>query len=201
MAIVRASGVEPLSSAAWVRIERAVWARLDELPPIDHGSARLEPELDRRWWWLGAPVLAFPAAVAVLALRATGDARPAAHARLVAGESATSLAFGDAHVTLDPHSALTVNDDATTPGATLERGAAWLAIAPQSGRERFVTVARDAVVYAAEGRFRVERHADELVVEVERGLVEVAYRGSRVIVGACLRWTSRRPVALEPIRD
>jgi hypothetical protein len=189
--------VEPLSDIAWARVERGLWARLDSAEP------RIAPVTrSRRWLWLAAPAVAAAAVVAIVVGVRSGDPPlgEADPARLVSGASPSSLTFGDAHVTLDAESAVVMSRDVAAPSAVLERGGAWFAIAPRAGKPAFVVVAGDTVVRVIGTRFRVARSAEHAVVEVERGLVDVQFRGTKVEVGPGQHWSSEHPGEIETTR-
>lgn len=193
--------VDPLSDVSWARVERGLWARLDGTATTQIAAPR-----SRRWLWIAVPSLAAAGAVAAafaLLVDAPAPARPSAPVapaeveetpmRVVSGAAPSTITVGDAHVTLDPGSAIVMpraNDSTST--AVLERGAAWFAIAPRTGRQ-FVVVAGDAVVRVIGTKFRVARSEEHAAVEVERGLVDVTFRGATVKVGAGRTWSSDAP--------
>ncbi len=185
--------VEPLSDLAWSRIERGLWSRMDAAPSVER------PARARRWMWIAAPALAAAAAVLALTigLRGGPTAPGEGSARLVSGAAPTSLSYGDVHVTLDADSATVMEH---TKGAVLERGAAWFTVAPRRGRSAFVVTAGDTVVRVIGTKFRVARSGEEATVQVERGTVEVLFRGATMRVAAGEEWTSRAPTAVAPIR-
>ncbi|HSK04766.1 MAG TPA: FecR family protein [Kofleriaceae bacterium] len=186
--------VEPLSDLAWSRIERGLWSRMDAAPPAER-PARARA---RRWVWIAVPALAAAAAAVVLVPGLRGDAPPAdAPARLVSGAAPTSLSYGDVHVTLDADSAAVME---RAKGAVLERGAAWFTVAPRRERAAFVVTAGDTVVRVIGTKFRVARSGEEAAVQVERGIVEVLFRGATIRVGAGDEWTSRAPTRVTPTR-
>jgi hypothetical protein len=187
--------VEPLSDAAWSRVERGLWSRLDAAAPAP-APATPAP---RRWAWIAVPALAAAVgalAVAMLSLDRRGDAPGDAPARVVSGASPSSVTFGEIHVTLDADSAVVMSPAAgAAPRAVVERGAAWFAVAPRTGAP-FVVTAGDAIVRVVGTRFRVARAGEEATVEVEHGIVEVQFQGATARVGAGQRWTSRQPAAV-----
>jgi FecR-like protein len=184
--------VDPMPDIAWARIERGLWSRLDGAPP-----APRPPRPPRSAWWLALPAavaVAVAAAVLVVVLRggATGDES----SRIVAGAAPSSITFADSHVALDANSAATVAHEAGSPLVVLERGAAWFTVAPRGDRAPFLVRAGDATVRVVGTHFRVA-HSDERVdVEVEHGLVEVTFRGTRVDVGEGQTWSSTAPTSV-----
>jgi hypothetical protein len=180
--------VEPLSEAAWARVERGVWAQLDAERPA--GSP---PPGPRRWWLVAAP-LAAAAAVAVLliAVRRAPTALDEP-ARVVTGAAPSSVLFGDSHIELDAATALVMRHEADRPTVTLERGAAWFTVAPRLARPAFIVRAGDAMVRVVGTRFRVLRSEERIAVEVDHGLVDVNFRGREVAIGGGQRWSSDAP--------
>jgi hypothetical protein len=180
--------IEPLSEAAWARVERGVWSELDAERPV--GSPSPGP---RRWWLVAAP-LAAAAAVAVLliAVRRAPSALDEP-SRVVTGAAPSSVLFGDSHIELDASTALVMRHEAEHPTVTLERGAAWFTVAPRLSRPAFIVRAGDAMVRVVGTRFRVLRTEERIAVEVDHGQVDVNFRGSEVAVGAGQRWSSDAP--------
>jgi hypothetical protein len=187
--------VEPLSEAAWARVERGVWAELDaETAPI-----RVPPG-PRRWWAVATP-LAAAAAVAALVVMTRGrpTTRSDEPSRVVSGIAPSSVSFGDSHIELDAATALVMSHEAEHPTVLLERGAAWFTVAPRLQRPAFIVHAGDATVRVVGTRFRVGRSEERIAVEVDRGLVDVQFRGSVVAVGAGQRWSSEAPSRIAAI--
>jgi transmembrane sensor len=180
--------IEPLSDTAWSRVERGLWSQLDAEP-----GARRAPEPPRRWAWVVAPLAAAAAVAAlVFALRL----RPAAvdePSRIVSGPAPSSVQFGDSHIELDASTALTLRHEAEHPTVMLERGGAWFTVAPRHARPAFLVRAGDATVEVVGTRFRVARSDERIAVEVERGRVDVEFRGGMVAVGPGQRWSSDAP--------
>ena len=180
--------VEPLSEAAWSRVERGVWSALDTGAPAGAPA----PRSPRRWWLAAAP-LAAAAAVAALVLVFRGEPVSPDPARVVSDASPVSVSFADSHIQLDPASALVMSHEAAHPTVMLERGAAWFTVAPRGARPSFIVRAGDAVVRVVGTKFQVARSVERIAVQVERGLVNVNFRGSIVPVGAGQRWSSDAP--------
>ena len=177
--------VEPLSEAAWSRVERGIWSQLD----AEHAPA---PHAPRRWWLVAAP-LAAAAAVAALLLVGRGTPGFDEPVRMVAGPTPVSALFADSHIELQPFSALVVGHEAAHPTVTVERGAAWFTVAPRKSRPAFIVRGGDVVVRVVGTRFQVARSEERIAVEVEHGLVDVNFRGTIVSVGAGQRWSSDEP--------
>jgi transmembrane sensor len=180
--------IEPLSEAAWARVERGVWSQLDAERPAGH-----PPPAPRRWWLAAAPLAAAAAvAVLVIAVRRAPTAfdEPA---RVVTGAAPSSVLFGDSHIELAAATALVMSHEAEHPTVTLERGAAWFTVAPRLSRPAFIVRAGDAMVRVVGTKFRVSRSEERIAVEVDHGLVDVNFRGSEVAIGGGQRWSSEAP--------
>ena len=179
--------IEPLSEAAWARVERGVWSALDTERPA--GSPSPGP---RRWWIVAAP-LAAAAAIAVVLIAVRRGPTTLDETRVVTAEAPSSVMLGDSHIELDAATALVMRHEAEQPTVTLERGAATFTVAPRVARPAFIVRAGDATVRVVGTRFRVLRSEERIAVEVDRGLVDVNFRGSEVAIGAGQRWSSDAP--------
>src|SRR3954470_9345871 len=180
--------IEPLSEAAWARVERGVWSQLDTERPA--GSP---PPGPRRG---GLPAAPPPAAAAVAVLLIAVRRAPTAldePSRVVTGAAPSSVLFGDSHIELDAATALVMRHEAEHPTVTLERGAAWFTVAPRLSRPAFIVRAGDAMVRVVGTRFRVLRSEEQIAVEVEHGRVNVNFRGRGGAVGDGRRGSSDAP--------
>ncbi|MEO8840235.1 MAG: FecR family protein [Kofleriaceae bacterium] len=178
--------MEPLADVAWSRVERGVWARLDdEVAPA--------PARGRRPWWIALPIAAVAIAAVAFVVRAPAPADEAGPTRIVSEASPSTIALADAHITLDPHSAIVMR---AGPDAIVERGAAWFAVEPRGSRPPFVVVAGDAHVRVVGTRFRVEHDGERVAVEVDHGTVEVGYHGEVVRLTAAQHWRSDAPTII-----
>ncbi len=187
--------VDPLPDAAWTRIERGLWERMDHEPVASAARPR------RIAVWIAAPLVAIAACVALwlgFAPRGTQVAQhtPDETARVVAGATPSAVSFGDAHITLDAASALVMEHEATQPTALLEYGAAWFSVAPRGDRPPFEVRAGDAIVRVIGTRFRVARDGEHVEVAVDHGVVEVRFRGSLVTLTAQHSWSSAKPTEI-----
>lgn len=182
--------VEPLSDIAWSRVERGVWSRLDETEVITkerHAS---------RLWWLAAPLVAAAALAAVVMFHSspsTPTVRDAGPTRVVSEASESSVSLGDAHITLDPHSAIVMNSHDAAPNVIVEQGAAWFAVEPRGSRPPFVVLAGDTRVRVIGTRFKVARSAERVEVTVDHGIVEIGYHGDVTRVTNGQHWSSAAP--------
>lgn len=197
--------VEPLSDAAWMRVERGIWSQLDA------GSARsaTPAEPRRRSWRLALAVAAVAIAAVVVMLRPPPIGNVIESPRVVSGAAASSASFGDIQVDLDAHTALVMTEDRGQPTIVLETGAAWFQVGPRGQRPPFVVRAGDTTVRVVGTRFRVAHASERRTVEVEHGVVEVVFRGARIPVLAHQRWSSEAPeqatrvatAPVEPLAD
>ncbi|MCX5742264.1 MAG: FecR family protein [Proteobacteria bacterium] len=182
--------ITPISDLGWARLERDLWARLDtDVPPR---AAR--PPSSPRPWRFALPVIAVAAAAVIVigrreaAVVTIPDPEPS---RVVAGESASSVSYGDVHVTLDPRTAVLV-----APTSIVEHGAAWFEVAPRGERPPFVVRAGDATITVVGTRFRVTRLDEHIEVAVEHGKVRVMFHGTETFVGAHEQWVSDPQTAM-----
>lgn len=184
--------VEKLSDVEWARLERGLWAKLDNAPPA---SAPEPDEPRRRWWLLAIPAVA-AAAIAIVVTRPSAPTPEkgveTADVRIVApGSASTTATFDDAHIELAPAAAVVMRRD--KPITVLERGAAWFSVAPRIDRPAFTVVAGDTTVRVLGTRFHVARVGERVDVEVDHGRVEVQFRDRVVTLGAKQTWTSDAP--------
>ena len=183
--------IEPLSEAAWSRVERGVWSHLD-------GTARVKPSpaATPRWWLAAVPV-GLAAAIAAIWLATRGptpDAMVAGESsRIVSGSAPAAISFGDIHIALDAGTAVVTSREAGRPTVVLERGAAWFTVAPRQQRPAVTVRAGDATITVVGTRFRVTCSDEQSTVEVDHGLVEVRFHGGLTKVGANQRWSSASP--------
>jgi transmembrane sensor len=192
--------VEPMSDVSWSRVERGLWARLDAAETTST-TVRTLPA-SRRWWLVAGPLVAAAATLAIVVGTRTSPKNIAVidePARVLSGSAPSSVSFGDAHLELDAHTAVVMNHENGQPIVLLERGAAWFTVAPRLQRPEFVVRAGDAMVRVVGTRFRVARSEERISVDVERGLVDVQFRGGVVKVAASQRWSSESPVAVSAI--
>jgi ferric-dicitrate binding protein FerR (iron transport regulator) len=206
--------VEPLSDISWQRVERNVFAELDAAPaaaPAPRQVARPAWSMPSWRWMIPATALAAAAVILIVFLRRPGEPQTVALAdrdggalgagpsRIATGESATEVVFGDATITVAPHSAVHFGGDAATGAQVLlERGAVACAVAPRRGRPPFAVVAGTVRVEVVGTRFSVERHDDLALVEVSEGTVQVVADGRRIPVTAGERWPAEETASADP---
>jgi hypothetical protein len=191
--------VEGLSDITWQRVEKNLFATLD----CDASGPVALPRPARRWapWAIGGGFALATAAAALLALmlrdpapaKTAGvhDAGHPATSRVVTLDAPSEISFGDAVITVDPDSALTLPGDRDRGVVVmLERGGAMFEVAPRGGRPPFEVHAGEATVRVIGTRFEVQRSGDAARVDVIEGLVEVVARGRRVEVRAGDSWSS-----------
>jgi len=202
--------VEPLSDVSWQRVEKRLFAQLD----LDGTMPDTPVVRPRRSWapwaFAGGLALAAAAAVAVVVTRPAEpshvahvrDAGVPSPSRVVAQDSPTEVSFGEAQITVDAESAVTMHGNAAAGVLiVLERGAASFAVAPRQERPPFIVQAGEVTVRVIGTRFKVSRSGDAARVDVIEGHVEVVARGRRVQVRAGESWSSsddREAVVRDP---
>lgn len=202
--------IEPLSEFEWQRVERRLFLQLD----LD-GSGPVQLPARRAWQpWAagGAAALAAAAAVALWLAPAKAPApatapvattttpAPVAPSRVVTGDGASEVTFGDATITVAAASAVTMHGEAAEGVLiVLERGAATFEVAPRAGRPAFTVQAGEVLVRVVGTRFAVTRSGDTARVDVIEGDVEVVARGARALVHAGESWPKQ--VTAAPLSD
>ena len=187
--------IEPMTNAAWSRVERGLFERLDQPAP------RPLPAPRSRWPWLAVPAFALAAAaviVIVLSLRSTPTTdvatAPIVPSRVVAGDTPSMVSYGDAHLTLEAHAAIVMARENNSPSVLVERGAVDFTVAPRQN-EPYVVRAGDVVVRVVGTQFRVARFEERVTVAVARGLVDVQFRGDVHRLSAGQSWSSQEQTA------
>ncbi len=189
--------VEPMTNAAWSRVERGLFERLDQPAPLPLPAPR------SRWPWLVVPAFALAAAaiiVIVLSLRSSKTQTdvampsPIVPSRVVAGDTPSMVSYGDAHLTLEAHAAIVMAREESSPSVLVERGAVDFTVAPRQ-HEPYVVRAGDVVVRVVGTQFRVARYEERVTVAVERGLVDVQFRGDVHRLSAGQSWSSQEQAA------
>ncbi|HEY4056674.1 MAG TPA: FecR domain-containing protein [Kofleriaceae bacterium] len=197
--------IDPLSNAAWSRVERGVLERLDAGEPAPKMTTP-----SRRWPWLAVPlVVAAAAAAAIVLVRSpasstrvvagTTAVQPTDEpSRVVAGDTPSTVSFGDALLTLSPRAAIVMAHELGAPSVMIDRGSTTFEVAPRNGRPAFVVRAADVVVRVVGTRFTVARSDERVDVSVDHGIVDVQYKAQVTRVGAGQHWTSDEATTEQP---
>jgi hypothetical protein len=166
--------VEPLSDARWARMERELFAKLDEEQEIDaraRGPSRL-----RAVTWAAVAVTVVSA---VLAIALSGRAmHPDDRVSLATTDSASEFTVGESSLTVAPRSLVVVSgDDDHGIDVVLDRGTVTCEVAPRRGRPPFRLNAGEVRVRVMGTKFTVTHDEDETFVDVEHGALEITSRG------------------------
>lgn len=197
--------VEPLSRAAWDRVESGLFAR------VAQGEHRLfvpaEPRLARSplWWAVAVAAAAAaviglnslpsslaepPAAAPPLAVRV--EPPPATH--IATTDAPTRTTIGEATLTLGAHSEMRLSgSDAQGWLVLLDRGAVDCEVAPRHGRPPFVVQAGETRVTVVGTRFSVRRDGSEQQVQVREGHVHVQSGVADLMLGPGETWPNEPP--------
>jgi FecR protein len=181
--------VEPLSDQRWSKIEKSIFAqleneRLDREP--EPKMVSLPPRSAWRWRPAVALVMAgaMAAAIGALATKSmfTSPVAPVASApsRVVTGSSDSHIALGESDVDVAPESAVLVSgDDDRGIMVVVDRGKVECEVAPRKGRPPFLVQAGDVRVKVVGTHFTVARDAQGggAHVLVAHGIVEVTSHG------------------------
>lgn len=200
--------VEPMSDVSWARIERGLLSRLDS-----QTTAPIESAPKRRWLYVAIPAIAAAAAITlVLALQGGGEppktspvtdgssvAIDVEPSRVVSGDSASTVSFGDAHLSLAAKTAIVMTREGGSPSVLLERGTVDFTVAPRENRPPFVVRAGDTVVRVVGTQFQVARYDEHVDVKVTHGIVDVQFRGNTVRLARDQAWSSENPEAVTQI--
>lgn len=182
--------IEPLSEAAWRRIENSVFAELDR---ESMASARSTPvKRTHRRWAVGFVVCATAAVILLWLLPGDGEQSPerlAEPSRIMTEDAATQLTVGRASLTVAPQSAVWLQTDRQgSVHVILEQGAIECAVTPHGDRPPVVVQAGDVRVEVVGTRFSVTRDGDSAHVSVDKGVVAVFHAGERSDVRAGQSW-------------
>ena len=182
--------VEPLSEAAWQRIEASIF---EERARPDAAGARARPVAAARRRIFAVAILPLAAAAAVLFSKwPTAHQGEAATFRLVAREHATETRLGDVSVQLEPRSVLVGAAHASAhTQLAIESGAALFSVAPRGQGPAFVVRAGDVRVEVVGTRFRVERVGESARVAAYEGVVRVVAAGTSSLLHAGETWPQR----------
>lgn len=212
--------VEPLSDARWARVERELFATLDEstVPELAVGRPPARRARVLGWAAFAAVLAVATASFALLAHRPTrADDRSTVHATrwddrssLATTDSASQFTVGESLLTVAPRSLVIVSgDDDQGVDVVLDRGTVTCEVAPRRGRPAFRVEAGEVRVRVTGTKFTVTRDdglgekRDEAgtSVDVERGSVEVTARGVVTIVQEGGHWPTRFASALAGLPD
>ncbi|MGE0403841.1 MAG: FecR domain-containing protein, partial [Kofleriaceae bacterium] len=105
------------------------------------------------------------------------------------------VSYGDAHLTVEAHAAIVMDREGSSPSVLVERGAVDFTVAPRE-RDTFVVRAGDVVVRVVGTQFRVARYEERVTVAVERGLVDVQFRGEVHHLSAGHSWSTPEQAAV-----
>lgn len=186
--------LEPLSEARWARVERAV---------LDAGALgeRLAPDVTPRWR-LAAGLLVLAGALAAiaggLAWRALQPETRGGATRVETAANGSRVEFGESTIDVGPTSAVRLaGDDSHGVIVTLDTGRVECDVTPRRGRPPFLVEAGSVEVRVIGTHFVVARTNDSIVVDVQRGQVEVTSNGQRSLVSAGSHWPASSDVAAE----
>lgn len=185
--------VEPLSEARWSRIERDVFAKLQEPGKIQPLPAARRPSV--AW----AAALAAALAILCVVVRPWGSSRPDLRMRLATTDGTSQFTVGESSLAVAAHSLLMVGgDDERGIDVVLDRGAVTCEVAPRRGRPPFRLDAGEVRVRVVGTRFTVTHNEAETSVDVDHGTVEVSAGGKLSVLHDGDHWPPRpRPPALD----
>jgi hypothetical protein len=185
---LRSVEVEPLSDQRWAKIEDAVFSRLE----LGGNQAILRPESRRpslRTWGLIAAALAALAVLAFVIGGLSGSTVMDAPSRIATGTSASHLTLPGLSLDVEPQSTVVVQAE-TARGTliVLDRGTIVCEVAPRSSEAPLIVQAGATRVRVVGTRFSVTRLGESARVNVQRGAVEVTWRGETWRVSAGEEW-------------
>jgi hypothetical protein len=200
---MRKPEVEPLSERQWSRIERDLFARIEQgaAEPAAPGTQR--EELNRwRTPRLAAALVLAGAVAAIgggLAVRWVGTTSAprdvvASPSRITTEASGSHVNVGEATLDVGPQSAVSVRgDDVQGVTVVLERGRVECEVPPRHGRPPFAVQAGDVTVRVIGTHFGVTRGVSTTAVDVQRGVVHVSDGTEQVDVHAGETWPALAP--------
>jgi hypothetical protein len=199
MSLGKKLDVEPLSEQRWSRIERDLFDRVDR-GEVDASAPTPSAHVEAAPRWRMSAALVLAGAVAAIggaaAWHALAPPRTMATApsRITTEGAGSHVSVGEASLDLAPQSTVFVSgDDARGVTVLLERGRVELEVPPRLGRPPFVVEAGDVHVRVVGTHFAVARSAADVVVEVQRGVVEVSEGADHVDVHSGERWPMATP--------
>jgi hypothetical protein len=178
--------IEPLSDAAWKRVDEAVFAALDEdVRPESYAPPPVAITKKPRWPYAAAAVAIAAAVLLFVFFRAPhAPTEPTAlnPSHIETGDAPSRLALGESTVEIGAGSAVVASGtDATGILVVLERGKVDCEVAPRKQRPPFVVQAGTPRVRVVGTRFTVLRDGQDVKVAVAHGAVEVS-RGADVVM-------------------
>jgi ferric-dicitrate binding protein FerR (iron transport regulator) len=185
--------IEPLSEARWARVERAVLDAgiAEETAAAPRTSRSVRDAAPVRWRF--AVLCVMTGALATISGAAAWRfLLPDGHAGATRVETAANgsrVEFGESTIDVGPASAVRLTgDDSRGVVVTLDRGRVECDVTPRRGRPPFVVDAGGVEVRVIGTHFVVERTADTVAVDVQRGQVDVTSGGERSLVSAGSHW-------------
>lgn len=188
MTLAQPPEIEPLSAEAWERVENGVFSALDRATPAAAPAAP-QPAGGRARVLLA--FVAVAAAAAIILALTRPDPQPAGDGALTRIETADAPAevfIAGSKIVVDSHSAALYGNYGGSVQLVLERGGAHCEVTRRSGEDRFVVLAGDVEVRVVGTIFSVRREEREVSVDVERGQVEVCWRGACTPLGPGGQW-------------
>jgi hypothetical protein len=179
--------IEPLSSAAWARIE----ARLFDAAQPSAAPTGSSPRTWRTLWPVAAAAVLLIGLGGALLWRAGAVPQ---QQRYVSGDQPRLVTLPGATVRLEPGSVLQVDADAAAVRCRIEAGAGLFQVASRPHDQPFAVLAGDVRVEVVGTVFRVARAAEQVSVETFEGVVRVSAAGLNTLVARGERW----PSALAP---
>jgi hypothetical protein len=181
--------IDPLPDAAWKRIERGVFERVEGARSAAAAQQRVSPSGRRGWALLAAAAVLLAAGGGAFWSNWSRYARTPTPARLASTRIATDRSFtetllDDVSIRLEAASALVVVEHSDSGALVLlERGQARFSVPPRKQRPPFVVQAGGVRVEVVGTRFRVLHEGPLVQVEDEEGRVRVLAAGqSRLLM-------------------
>ncbi|HXX65715.1 MAG TPA: FecR domain-containing protein [Polyangiaceae bacterium] len=189
--------VEPLSDARWTRIERDLFAKLQETLPEPRESPPVIAARRVQVGWLAAAAAVLIALGAIV--RPWGAYRSDLRMRLATADGESQFTVGESALAVAAHSLLMVGgDDERGVDVVLERGAVTCEVAPRRGRPPFRIDAGEVRIRVVGTRFTVTHSQSETSVDVDHGTVEVSAAGTVAVLHDGDHWPPR-PAPLPPV--
>lgn len=194
--------VEPLTDERWSRLERSLFARLEQ-EKGDASPRPVRPGRVRRGIWLVAAALACVATLLLVRGRPQAPAVVEQPSHITTGATASHLALPGLSLDVQPESAVVIGTE-TAEGLLIvvDRGGVVCKVAPRTSGAPLIVQAGAVRVRVVGTHFSVTRLGDAASVEVREGVVEVSADGQTWSVHAGERWptetAARSKVAERP---